>query len=82
MSQPEATEETRARAVAYAAQREANRARMPETAKILDDFRRAFGPGVKLRWARENGIEVGERGLDNSVPISIGPRPLAPKGRG
>jgi hypothetical protein len=39
-----------------------NRARMPETAAIVDAFRAAFGPGVAVRWASENGIEVGTKG--------------------
>ena len=38
-----------------------NRRLMPGTAAIVDAFRQVFGPGVRLRWARENGIEVGTR---------------------
>lgn len=43
-----------------------NRRLMPGTAAIVDDWRRVFGPGVRLRWARENGIEVGTRSRDRS----------------
>lgn len=30
-----------------------NRARMPETARTVDEFREAFGPGCRVLWARE-----------------------------
>ena len=38
-----------------------NRALMPQTAAIRDDFKRVFGPLTKLTWATENGREVGQR---------------------
>lgn len=38
-----------------------NRERMPETAALVDAWRAVFGPGLRLLWARENGIEVGKR---------------------
>lgn len=42
-------------------QRAANRAAMPETAKIVDEYRRVFGDGVRLVWAEENGKLVGQK---------------------
>lgn len=41
--------------------REQNRERLPTIAKALDDFRRVFGPGVKVIYAREGEHEVGNR---------------------
>lgn len=46
----------------------ANRARMPEIAAFVDHLRSLFGP-VTVRWAKENGFEVGERGPEG-VPIT------------
>ena len=37
---------------------EDNRKRFPETAKIVDEFRRVFGD-VKVKWAVENGKSIG-----------------------
>ena len=37
---------------------EHNRREFPETAKMIDEFRRVFGP-VKVRWAVENGKVIG-----------------------
>jgi hypothetical protein len=39
------------------------RAAFPECVKIADEFRAAFGPGVKLVYARENGREIGVESL-------------------
>lgn len=33
--------------------------RMPMTAELVDRFRKAFGDGVKVIYASENGFEVG-----------------------
>lgn len=41
-------------------ERQRNRERMPTIAGVVDEFRRVFGPGVRLRYASENGHEVGE----------------------
>lgn len=38
-----------------------NRDRMPEIAGLVDSLREVFGPGVRVRWASENGVEVGVR---------------------
>ena len=47
----------------HKAQREAaakrNRELMPETAAIVDEYRRVFGNGIKLKWAVENDRTVG-----------------------
>lgn len=40
-------------------ERSSNRAAFPETAKLVDELRDVFGPGVKLVWAEENGREIG-----------------------
>ena len=40
-------------------ERAANRAAFPLTAEIMDEFRRVFGPGIRLVWARENGRTLG-----------------------
>ena len=34
---------------------------MPIMAQAMDDFRRIFGPGVKLRYAKEGDEERGDR---------------------
>ena len=49
--------------------REKNRAMFPEAARIVDELRAVFGPGVKLTWAQENGNEIGERGPDGHPVI-------------
>ena len=67
-------EQESARAKREAAAQE-NRERMPETARIVAEWRRVFGPGVKARYAYENGIELGKRGPEG-VPIT----PLQMKG--
>lgn len=36
-----------------------NRAAMPEVARIVDEFREMFGPGVRVVYALENGVEKG-----------------------
>ena len=41
---------------------------MPETAKIVDAFRAAFGKSVRVVWAEEGGRTVGER---QPVPRSM-----------
>ena len=37
------------------------REEFPQTAKIVDLFRKHFGAGVKVRWAEENGKTVGRK---------------------
>ena len=39
--------------------KEENRARMPMVTAMVDEFRQEFGPGVRVTYAKENGIEVG-----------------------
>lgn len=43
------------------AQRQANRESFPQTAKIVDEFRSVFGPGIRLLWAEEDGRTIGKR---------------------
>lgn len=42
------------------ARRERNRREMPGVAAIVDDFRAAFGSGVKVLHATEGGREIGK----------------------
>lgn len=43
------------------AERQSNREQYPTLAKVVDEFRRVFGPGVKLRHGVEpDGREVGK----------------------
>lgn len=48
------------------------RAAFPQNALLVDEFRRVFGPGVKVRWMTENGREVGRKGPEG-VPLSVLP---------
>lgn len=41
-------------------ERSANRARFPEAARAVDEFRSVFGKGVKLVWWQENGKTIGK----------------------
>lgn len=66
--------------------REQNRARMPLVAAALDQFRAAFGPGVRVLYASENGHELGspEHASDRAQPaVAITPAvvPDAPSPR-
>jgi hypothetical protein len=36
-----------------------NRELMPGVAKMIDEFTAVFGPGMKVLWAKEGGIELG-----------------------
>lgn len=36
-----------------------NRAAMPQTARLVDAYRNAFGPGLRVVHAVEGGIELG-----------------------
>ena len=38
-----------------------NRAEFPAAARILDEFRKEFGEGVKLIYASEAGREIGKK---------------------
>ena len=38
-----------------------NRANFPQTALIVDEFRKYFGSDVKLLYAKENGKEIGSK---------------------
>lgn len=48
--------------------RASNRAAFPETARMVDELRAVFGPGVALIWAEENGQTIGKKGPDGVVP--------------
>lgn len=37
-----------------------NREQFPELAKVMDEFRAVFGPGVKLICGEENGKKIGK----------------------
>lgn len=42
-------------------EREKNRERMPQCAALIDEYRRVFGADqVRVRYASENGFEVGK----------------------
>lgn len=41
-----------------------NRESMPETARIVDRYRRTFGPATKIAWVQEGGREQG-----NQLPV-------------
>lgn len=49
------------------AERAANRANFPRAAEVLDEFRAVFGKGCQLRWASENGREIGKRATGHAV---------------
>jgi hypothetical protein len=55
-----------------------NREMFPEVGKIVDEFRAVFGD-VKLKWASENGNEIGKR-LDGDY-ISASDMVIEPKGK-
>lgn len=57
--------------------REQNRARLPTIAKALEDFRRVFGPGVKVIYAREGEHEVGSRAAHDEAEAILHPREAA-----
>lgn len=48
-----------------------NRASFPFTAGVVDALREVFGPGVRVQWAEENGVTIGERGPDGVQPNLI-----------
>lgn len=52
--------------------RTSNRAAMPIMAKAMDDFRRIFGPGVKLRYAKEGDEERGDRAEYDAAQAELG----------
>lgn len=43
------------------ARRAENRKKFPAVTKIVDEFRAAFGEGVKVVWAQEGGNVVGKK---------------------
>lgn len=63
--------EAASRAATVEAERKSNRERMPEIARFVDDLRTWFGPGVKLRWAREGNFEVGRRPEQLLFPVEV-----------
>lgn len=50
-----------------------NRMAFPQTARMLDDFRRVFGEDTKLRYASEGGKEIG-RPITDAVPLVMTPK--------
>ena len=58
-----------------------NRAAFPETARIVDELRDIFGPGVKLIWDQENGREIGKK-MPEGVPCAQEMKPLSGKSDG
>lgn len=38
-----------------------NAARMPNAAQWIADYKRVFGPDVKVRWVREGDVEMGRK---------------------
>jgi hypothetical protein len=42
-------------------ERNRNRELFPKTAKVLDHYRRLFGPEVKLLYAEEGGKTIGKK---------------------
>jgi len=40
--------------------REENRARMPTVTAVVDEYRAVFGEGVRVTYASENGLTLGE----------------------
>lgn len=68
------------------AARAKNRANFPVSAALLDEFRKHFGDGVKLVYAKENGLEIGEKRFgeaEGSVWVipCIAPKMVDTKGR-
>ena len=62
-----------------------NRANFPDSAALLDEFRRHFGFDVKLVYAKENGHEIGdpragENGGTWATPC-VAPKMVNTKGR-
>jgi hypothetical protein len=55
--------------------REQMRTDFPLMAQVADDFKRIFGDGVRVRWAQENGKEVGTPG-PQGVIASATPKPF------
>jgi len=52
--------------------RESNRTAMPQVAQWVDDLRAAFGPGVRVTFAHENGRSVGQR---DTQGVAVEPPP-------
>lgn len=49
------------------------RSQMPLVADLVDRFRAEFGEGVKVLWAKENGMEVGVIPSGHSISIPYDP---------
>lgn len=49
------------------------RSQMPLVADLVDRFRAEFGEGVKVLWAKENGLEVGAIPGGHSISIPLDP---------
>ena len=61
--------------------RELLRERMPLVAKVVDEFRAEFGPGVKVLWAKEGDFEVGKIPLSKSIVIEYYPEQNTRRGQ-
>ena len=46
---------------------------MPQTTHVVALFREAFGPSIKVIWAKENEIEVGKKPTGHGVVIHYDP---------
>ena len=55
-----------------------NRVDFPNAAKIVDEFRRHFGDGVRLVYAKENGKEIGNPCAGENGGVWVTPY-IAPK---
>lgn len=64
--------------------RERNREMFPEFAKVVDEFRAAFGKKVKVLYAEENGKTLGTPTPEDrrGVPVSQGVRDGVVRGSG
>lgn len=52
-------------------QAQRNRALMPHVSEFVDKVREIFGPECKVSYAKEGGIELGKRLVDDGGPIII-----------
>ncbi|MDC8446442.1 MAG: hypothetical protein LV471_11020 [Nitrosomonas sp.] len=43
------------------------RKNFPECCSVADEFRKVFGNGVRLIYAKENGMEIGKLSADSVV---------------
>ena len=46
---------------------------MPSVAEVVDRFRAEFGSGIKVLWAKENGVEMGAPLCGHAISIPYDP---------